>query len=1316
MHLLGQLLRASPAGIDAAIQDALEKLVLFSRLDRGYVFRLRDAPRSECIENTHFCSAEDPDTARALIEALSPGLRAFWQEKGLQSEAMLVDDVAQLAEGSPLRVCLQAQGVRSVYLLPLRSSGEISGFAGFDTRHHLRGLARSEVDLLEAVADAIGAALARADATRDLATARAQMAQAHDRLKTTLGALSEIVVEVDASGRYEAVYTADPDQMMVPTEQLIGRTHEQVLPAEIAALNRRAMAEAVEKGHSGPHPFWAQTQRGRRRYTMTVAVRPPDRPDVEPGFVFVARDTTEDWRLAAEAERLGLIARRMTDLVMIIGPDDLIEWVNPAFETRTGWSLEEVRGRKPSEILHTDITDQTEVARIKAEMMAGRPVRSELASRTRSGDVFWTDIDLQPLRDSDGVLTGYVSIETDITERRAQAEALKRLADEATEARARLEMAVEALSDAFVYFDAEDRMVLCNGRYHQMFPQAKGAIKPGVTYETMLRQVTYSGEIPEATGREEEWIAERLAQHRDATGVLDRQMAGKWIRSIDRKTPDGGRVAMRIDITELKEAERRLADIIEGAEVGTWEWNLPLGTNEINARWAEMVGYALEELLPITIDVWRGLLHPGDLASAEAQLTRVFEGGISHFEYEFRMRHKMGHWVWVLSRGRVVRQLRDGSPEVMAGVHIDITALKRAEARLEEIINAAEAGTWELDLVTGDKRVNARWFAMLGYTREELSDRPHYGFRDLIHPDDMDMLMRQHAQIVAGQDSFANEIRLKHKDGQWVWLLSRGRVTGRDNDGRPLRIAGIHLDITDRMDLQAQLSAERDYLASIMDTTVSGIAALDAQGRIIFTNRGAERILGLEGRAAEGVPYDDLCWGISALDGGDFRSEDLPFARAISENRIVHDVRFSVIRRDGTRRMLSVNAAPIKTEGLAVRVVCSIEDITEQVGTENELRDAVLRAEAANKTKSLFLANMSHEIRTPLNGVLGMAQILEDELSDPQHLDMLATIRGSGETLFRVLNDVLDMSKIEAGKLTLEEVIFTPADLVRQVESAHRPAAATKGLALNVSLDAPAQSPRHGDPSRLAQILQNLVSNAIKFTEKGSVDVDLRSDGGDTLQLVVRDTGIGMTAEQAVRVFEDFEQADGTVTRRFGGTGLGMSIVKRLVDLMGGDIAVDSTPGVGTTVRVRLDLRLAVEAPTHRRPPEGRSIAGLRILAADDNLTNRTILKSLMSRLGVDLTITEDGQAAVDAWQPDRFDLYLLDISMPRLDGIGALAELRRCERATGQTMRPAIAITANVMAHQVADYQRAGFQEHVGKPFRQDDLVAAIANVLALD
>ena len=383
-----------------------------------------------------------------------------------------------------------------------------------------------------------------------------------------------------------------------------------------------------------------------------------------------------------------------------------------------------------------------------------------------------------------------------------------------------------------------------------------------------------------------------------------------------------------------------------------------------------------------------------------------------------------------------------------------------------------------------------------------------------------------------------------------------------------------------------------------------------------------------------------------------------------------------------------------------------------------DLEKARHQAEAASHAKSMFLANMSHEIRTPLNGVLGMAELLDGLLVDPEHRLMIATIRDSGEMLLRVLNDILDLSKIDAGRLELEATAFCPSDVVAKVEALHSLRAQEKGLSFAILASADAQRRRIGDPHRVAQILHNLLGNAIKFTETGEIRVLLTCPPGRPIVIDVIDTGIGMTTAQVARMFEDFEQADTTVTRRFGGTGLGMSIVKKLVDMMGGEIVALSQPGAGTRIRVTLPLpeagvdetRPAAAPPSVVLPLD--RLAGLRILAADDNATNRKILSAMLAHSGMEVVLVADGREAIAISAAQSFDLLLLDISMPLVDGIAALRAIHAGHAARGTAPPPAVAITANAMRHQVAEYLATGFHAHVSKPFSRQRLLEVICDL----
>jgi signal transduction histidine kinase len=408
--------------------------------------------------------------------------------------------------------------------------------------------------------------------------------------------------------------------------------------------------------------------------------------------------------------------------------------------------------------------------------------------------------------------------------------------------------------------------------------------------------------------------------------------------------------------------------------------------------------------------------------------------------------------------------------------------------------------------------------------------------------------------------------------------------------------------------------------------------------------------------------------------------------------------------------------------GLLRKLKVNDRTLRRTMGELVEARDA---AEAANVLKSQFLANMSHEIRTPLNGVLAMAQIMDmGELADVQR-ERLDVVRQSGEALLAILNDVLDLSKIEAGKMELEIAEMDLGDLAKHVQAAYSETAARKGLNLVVDLHDSALGRRRGDASRLRQIASNLLSNALKFTERGEVRLTLMGEmegGQDMLHLVVSDTGIGIPADKAPMLFQKFTQVDSTTTRRFGGTGLGLAICRELAGMMGGRIWVESEEGEGSAFHLVAPLPRAESGAVVRRasssePTSQNDARPLRVLAAEDNATNQLVLRTIMQTFGVDLTLVADGRQAVEAWASREFDLILMDIQMPVMDGVAATRAIREAETLTqgrpGARPRiPIVALSANAMTHQVAEYLGAGMDLHVAKPIELTKLHAALRAV----
>ena len=434
-------------------------------------------------------------------------------------------------------------------------------------------------------------------------------------------------------------------------------------------------------------------------------------------------------------------------------------------------------------------------------------------------------------------------------------------------------------------------------------------------------------------------------------------------------------------------------------------------------------------------------------------------------------------------------------------------------------------------------------------------------------------------------------------------------------------------------------------------------------------------------------------------------------SRAMEE--VAHSGQFKQVEEKTTDDGLFQSLASSFNQLLA-KLEANDRSLRETMGQLVTARD---QADTANVAKSQFLANMSHEIRTPLNGVLTMADVMSRGELDERQRERLGVIRESGELLLAVLNDVLDLSKIEAGKLELSPSDFNLSELADACRQVYGVMAQEKGLRFDLTIEADAAGAWKGDRDRMRQILGNLLSNAIKFTVEGAVAARFSLAPGGALRLTVADTGVGITPDKLPTLFDKFVQADNSTTRQFGGTGLGLAICRELAQLMGGQIIARSAPGEGSTFTVDLPLaRGEVRVPEAPAVGEAEATEArpLRILAAEDNLTNQKVLRAVLDPLDIELIITADGAAAVEAWRTGGFDLILMDIQMPVMDGVEATETIRAEERQRQVPRIPILALTANAMTYQVEQYLAVGMDGHVSKPIELQRLYVAIENALA--
>jgi PAS domain S-box-containing protein len=663
-----------------------------------------------------------------------------------------------------------------------------------------------------------------------------------------------------------------------------------------------------------------------------------------------------------------------------------------------------------------------------------------------------------------------VTTRIDITHLKLQELALRSAEQRARDAEQVLRDAIGSISEAFALFDSDDRLVLCNEKYRAMHMELAPHIMPGATFEQIIRSSAEAGHVAEAVGRVEEWVAERLARHRNPDGPFEHPLAnGRWMLVDERRMQGGGTVGIRTDITRLKEQEWALRD------------------SETRLQRAQTVA-------------------------------------------------KVGSWSWLIEEDR----------------------LEYWSAETVRIFGVALSGGRE------------------GYD----------WYMDRVHPDDRGKLHALYQAAFAGPSNYEAEFRIVRPDGEAVWVHEIGEVE-RDDVRHPWRYVGTIQDITERK----------------------------------------------------------------------------------------HD-------EQTLRRLAAANKA------------------------ERE------RAEAASRAKSDFLAVMSHEIRSPLNGIIGYTDLLLDSPLKPAQREHARIVRQCGAALITVIDDILDFSKIEAGKLELANDHFDVMEALDGVAAITRAGAENKGLWLKVTVGDGVPRDLKGDEHRLRQVLLNLVSNAVKFTETGGIDIGVElaeeTPHRTTLRFTVRDTGVGIPLDAQSRLFDAFYQVEGTYRRKVGGTGLGLAICRQLVGLMGGEIGVDSMPGIGSRFSFTAGFeRCAAPQPIVQVAPVADAGASARILLVDDLEVNRDIAAALLTQAGHVVDFAADGAAAVAAVAAQDYDLVLMDVQMPVMDGYEATARIRSLPGTRRDV--PIVAMTAYATRQDIERCTLAGMNAHIAKPIDRRTLLDTV-------
>jgi len=719
---------------------------------------------------------------------------------------------------------------------------------------------------------------------------------------------------------------------------------------------------------------------------------------------------------------------------------------------------------------------------------------------------------------------------------------------------------------------------------------------------------------------------------------------------------------------------------------------------EMNPAWQSELGYSESQLHEKTL---LDFVLPADAENATQMLERLLSGE-AITGLELRLLTATGSYRWFEwsartepSSASVVAVARNTTERKEA-----LDALERSEARFHTLSAFAPIGIIEYDERGRCIVVNQRWCSLAGISAEEA----HWdGWMNSIHPEDRDRVAAawHHAQ----QDGreFAMEFRFRRTDDSVMWVAAR-TIPLRSETKEIAGYLGTVSDVTAVREAGEAMNLSEGRFRSLIRSASMGILLVGPEGQIVMANPAAAEIFGYAEKELLERNIEDLAPERFRYTHAQQRERffERPVTRPMGAG-----LELVGRRKDGSEIPLDISLSTVRMPEPIV--VAFVVDIQKQKNTERELREAKEAAEAAALAKSQFLAMMSHEVRTPMNGVIGMTDLLlQTDLSERQR-EYVETIRQSGDALMTVISDVLDLSNAETGRIVLEHHPFDIRECVRSAVDVFSPTARTKGLVLTTAFDSDVPSGIVGDQQRLRQVLVNLIGNAVKFTDRGSVAVHVSRPGKAQpaeLRFDIADTGIGIPSEKIGTLFDPFTLGDSSTTRRYGGTGVGLTISKKLVELMAGTIRVESTVGTGSTFSftIRAEaIQIALEqAPLPFPEPHRADTHGLRILLVEDNRINLRLAVEVLKRLEIEPDTATDGYEAVKMAERIAYDIILMDVNMPVMDGLEAT---RRIRKLTAGTRPVIIAMTAAAMEQDRKQCAEAGMDDYISKPFRSAEL-----------
>ena len=1013
-----------------------------------------------------------------------------------------------------------------------------------------------------------------------------------------------------------------------------------------------------------------------------------------------------------------------------------LTFMNAAAEKMLGWQESELIGRSMHEVVQHcqpggDIFPEKNSPQMKV-IQSGEPVDESGHFVTRSGEIIPVNYRSRAIV-LESVLIGALVSFQDVSTLKDAESKLRLAYDHLNETLTELNFQKHALDQHAIVSitDATGKIIYANEKFGSISKYAieellgkdhrilNSGLHPNEFFQQMWQTIS-SGKI---------WNGEVRNRSKDGSYY--------WVEStIVPFMDDHGKplryVSIRTDITARKEMDERLQDqrafyehISETLGEGLYVQDVSGKCIYMNSEAERLLGWSRAEFIgmPVHDTIHTRTAAGLPLAGRDCPIMQDIR------QYK---RSRSDDQVFVRKNGTIfpveVSSQAIMTDGVFGGVVIafqDITLRKQNELfirltqeRLNLSLDGSNLALWDWDIVSDHVYMSDRWSVMMGGAKEEVLVTSEQFFNSL-HIDDREAAKQNLASVLKGQAEFYSaEFRIRRNNGEWAWVHAHGKVVERDASARATRMTGTNADVTERKLAEEALYKSEIKLRTLYDSTSDAVMLIDDKG-YFDCNLASLKMFGCQSQQ-----------DFYARDPSEFSPEAQP--NGVSSVVMVQKQN-AIAMEKGSNRFEWVHRRADNGENFDAEVLlnsmildgrpvlqATVRDITERKRAEESLRQAKEAAEQAARVKSDFLANMSHEIRTPMNGIIGMTELaLDTELTDEQR-EYLGLVKTSAAALLNVVNDILDFSKIESGKMNIEIIEFSLENMLRDTMRTLAVRAHEKHLELLLHVEQDVPDRLLGDPGRLRQVIMNLVGNAIKFTEKGEVEVSVQRVGParglkTDLRFSVRDTGIGIPREKFKVIFDSFSQADTSTTRKFGGTGLGLTISSQLVELMGGaHIDLESEVGKGTTFFFTLTMEGVSVEPLASYQHSGR-VAGMPVLVADDNATNRKLLQEILRNWKMLPTAVESGEQALvelelAARKGTPYALALLDIQMPRMDGFELAEKIRSHPDYVGATV---MMLTSEGQRGHAARCRELGVASYLMKPVSQSELLDAIMTAL---